>query len=359
MKPDALISVVIPIYNVEPFLAQCLNSVRNQTHRNLEIICVNDGSTDGSLRIARELAADDDRFVIIDKVNEGYGASCNMGIDAARGEWISIIEPDDWIDARMYETMLAFAARFDEPVDIVKTPWIDVIDWDDEKTMREAKCSLAGRIPTSRKPFDLSRHLALIEAHPSIWSALYRRAFLNEKGIRFVPYSGAGWADNPFLVETLGQARCIVYLDEPFYHYRCELPGAKHADASVERIAMPFERWMEMARVLDRLGIKDSGVLRSHDLRGFNYAHEAMNAYGADNETVQEKTREMFAMMDEKRVLSNPKLRRSRKQLYLDMMCIDKKAPMTPKRLPYLLKETTLTLRSRGMQSIADKLKRR
>ena len=86
-----LVSVVIPIYNAEATLDECLRSVEAQTHADLEIICVNDGSTDGSARIARDHAARDTRIVVIDKSNEGYGASCNRGIGAARGTWVAIV----------------------------------------------------------------------------------------------------------------------------------------------------------------------------------------------------------------------------------------------------------------------------
>ena len=119
------VSVVIPIYNAERFLDQALSSVEKQTHRNLEIICVNDGSTDGSLDIIKAHAARDDRYIVIDKQNEGYGASCNKGIEVAKGEWIAIFEPDDWIESGMYGDMLAFAGREcpDAVVDVIKTPY--------------------------------------------------------------------------------------------------------------------------------------------------------------------------------------------------------------------------------------------
>lgn len=87
----ALVSVIVPTYNTEAFLDQCLLSIRNQTHTELEILCVNDGSTDGSLAIMQRHAAEDARIRIIDKENGGYGAGCNRGIAEARGEWVSIL----------------------------------------------------------------------------------------------------------------------------------------------------------------------------------------------------------------------------------------------------------------------------
>ena len=104
-----LISVIIPIYNVEKYLAQCLASVQAQTYANLEIICVNDGSTDGSLAILEAHAAQDERITIVDKSNAGYGAACNLGLAGAHGDWISIVEPDDYLEPNTYEMLLAQA----------------------------------------------------------------------------------------------------------------------------------------------------------------------------------------------------------------------------------------------------------
>ena len=237
----ALVSVIVPTYNTEAFLDQCLLSIRNQTHTELEILCVNDGSTDGSLAIMQRHAAEDARIRIIDKENGGYGAGCNRGIAEARGEWVSIIEPDDWIDSTMYEEMLAFAAGFSRPVDIVKTPWWDIKYWDDPERMKPYPCLLTGRVRRSEAPATIRELPQLLAYHPAIWSALYRRDFLLEAGIRFPEYPGAGWADNPFLIDTMCQARGIVYLDRPFYRYRADLPGSTRNHATPEAVTRPFD----------------------------------------------------------------------------------------------------------------------
>ena len=120
---NQLVSIIVPVFNAEPYLAQCLDSILAQTHRELEVICLNDGSTDGSLAIMQAYAARDERIRVIDKQNQGYGATCNRGLEEARGAWISIVEPDDWIEPGMYADMLAFEATFNDPADIVKTPY--------------------------------------------------------------------------------------------------------------------------------------------------------------------------------------------------------------------------------------------
>ena len=99
------VSVVIPCYNVEKYLHQCLDSVVNQTLKELEIICVNDGSKDSTLAIIQEYAARDDRIRIVDKPNGGYGESMNRGFDLATGEYIGIIESDDYAELDMFEKL--------------------------------------------------------------------------------------------------------------------------------------------------------------------------------------------------------------------------------------------------------------
>ena len=96
------ISVVIPIFNAEKTLRRCLSSICSQNYNDLEIICVNDGSSDNSLKILKEIAKQDSRIKIINKKNSGYGAAVNSGIKKSSGTYLSIIEPDDYIDQGFY-----------------------------------------------------------------------------------------------------------------------------------------------------------------------------------------------------------------------------------------------------------------
>ena len=101
-----LISVIVPVYNVEKYLRRCLDSIINQTYEHLQIICVNDGSTDNSLIILEEYAARDSRINIISQENQGLSEARNRGLRCARGEYISFIDSDDWIDGYYYESMV-------------------------------------------------------------------------------------------------------------------------------------------------------------------------------------------------------------------------------------------------------------
>ena len=113
------ISLVIPCCNVEKYVEQSVRSAMNQTLRDIEIICVNDGSTDSTLSILQKLAEEDERIKIIDKPNSGYGNSMNVGFDAARGEYIGILESDDFIEENMLELHYYLAKTND--VEVVKS----------------------------------------------------------------------------------------------------------------------------------------------------------------------------------------------------------------------------------------------
>ena len=105
-RPSPVISVIIPVYNVEKYLAKCIHSVQNNTYKHLEIICINDGSTDNCLDILRYFASRDTRMIIIDQNNEGLSAARNAGLARATGEYVSFIDSDDFIHPLYFETLL-------------------------------------------------------------------------------------------------------------------------------------------------------------------------------------------------------------------------------------------------------------
>ena len=110
------ISVIIPVYNVEPYIRQCLDSVVHQTYKNLEIIIVDDGSPDNCGAICDEYAANDERIQVIHKENGGLASARNTGIEYASGEWIAFVDSDDWCKTDYYEQLMSHMCK--DPVDI-------------------------------------------------------------------------------------------------------------------------------------------------------------------------------------------------------------------------------------------------
>lgn len=351
---ESLVSIIVPIYNTEKYLAQCLDSICGQTYKNLEIILIDDGCTDGSPQIIDSYAAIDPRIKPIHKKNGGYGAGCNRGIEEATGRWISIIEPDDYIEPTMYQEMLDFAASFDEDIDIVKAAWTDLRDWDDPKTLKTFPAAVTMKIPTSRRPFTLAEDPRLIATHPSIWSAIYRRDFLNEKGIRFIEYPGAGWADNPFLVETMCQAQAILYLNKCFYNYRTDLPGSTYDHKTDAAVTRPFDRWNTMLDIMERIGVTDEGILAAHYVRGFDYARGAIVDDGEDNPLVKENVRKMFLRMKPEIVAKMCELPTSRRRYYYEVTGLPMPGNTHLARAAYLLGQASYELKSFGALGVAD-----
>ena len=114
------VSVIIPTYNVEPYLVECMESITRQTLKDIEIICINDGSTDGSLKILKEYAAKDDRIKIVDKENGGYGIGMNIGLDMATGEYIEIfVNPKN--PTELYEPADNFSSE-----DYINSEWVTI-----------------------------------------------------------------------------------------------------------------------------------------------------------------------------------------------------------------------------------------
>lgn len=314
--PD--ISVIVPIYNAENYLDQALDSIQAQTMDTIEILCLNDGSTDGSLNIMQRHAEEDSRIRVIDKQNEGYGATCNRGIDEARGLYISIVEPDDWIEPDMYADMFIYASTFDAMIDIVKTPYWRIFMPD---TPKQAKlhCSYHHRVKPPTQPFTIDQAAHLLCHHPSIWSALYRRGFIEENNIRFMPIPGAGWADNPFLVETLCQAKTIIYLDKPYYCYREDTPE-KSTQFARRSTLLPLQRWNDMMDVLERLNVTDENVLRAQNSRGFTYLSGIIEEVDLGHPEVRKAAIQMFKRMDPELVLSDPEISPGCKRMFLELL---------------------------------------
>ena len=214
----------------------------------------------------------------------------------------------------------------------------------------EIKGYLCSRLKTSLKPTDITQKTPMLEKHPSIWSAIYRRDFLTENKIRFPEYPGAGWADNPFLIDTLVSANSIIYLDKPYYHYRVDLPGTTSNHETDELIARPFDRWCEMTNRLHKNNVTDECVWRAHYKRGFDYIHGAIVDDGWENPIVQEKARQVFDMMNPELVFQTETYYPKVRALYAEIEGLDVVMPKCePRQLIFYAKETVIFLRQRGL----------
>ncbi len=213
--PTPKISVIIPVYNSEKFLKKSLDSIRFQTYQNLEIICIDDGSTDNSLEILKDYAKVDERFVVFNKQNEGPGRARNIGINMASGDYISFVDSDDWLLLDLYEKFRV-SVKSDTDIylfnaesyvrgynDIVPMVLFTMDDWrseNDDKSYTYRDC---------KRPF--SGNLAA-------WNRIYKTNFLRDNHIYFperVKFEDVYFATKCFL-----EAKSIQINPNVFYRYR-------------------------------------------------------------------------------------------------------------------------------------------
>lgn len=209
------LSIVVPCCNVELYLDECLKSIVNQTFKDIEIICVNDGSKDNTLGIIQSYAAKDKRIKIIDKPNSGYGDSMNKGFAMATGEYIGIVESDDFIEPGMFEKLYETAIEHD--ADVVKSNfwfyWSKPEKNELHEYFRKEECNKVIR------PYEYDNG-SLFGRKPSIWSAIYKKEFLDENEINFLPTPGASFQDTSFTFKVYSSAERMVCLYDAFLHYR-------------------------------------------------------------------------------------------------------------------------------------------
>lgn len=216
------VSVVLPIYNAEPYLRECLDSIVNQTLKDIEIICVNDGSTDNSLNIIKEYAARDIRIRYIDKPNAGYGQTMNAGIDLARGEYIGIVEPDDFIKLDMYETLYNKAKELN--LDVIKADYCEFLGENKQYTYVNRKVfngpdSFYNRVLT---PIKDEKILYVFAINPA---GIFKHSFLDKYKIRHNETPGAAYQDNGFWAQTTYLADKLYFMNRVFYCYRQDNPN--------------------------------------------------------------------------------------------------------------------------------------
>ena len=208
------VSVLVPVYNVKKYLRQCLDSLVAQTLDAIEFVCIDDGSTDGCSEILDEYAKKDARFRVIHKENSGYGASMNVGLRAAKGEYISIVESDDFADAEMFERLYDVAER--QQAEVVRSNFWAMTQ---EGSMFWESC--AGH-PYNRVFCPMEEAPELIMALPTIWSSVYRRDFLAENDIWFHETPGASYQDVSFAFEVVSSAKRYFIVKDAWLHYRMD-----------------------------------------------------------------------------------------------------------------------------------------
>lgn len=202
------VSVIVPVYNVKEYLEKCLNSLVNQSLNDLEIICVNDGSTDNSLEILEKYAKDFPQIKILNQKNAGLSAARNAGIKAATGKYIGFVDSDDWVDTDFFEKLYKSAERNDADIaaaGIIKVKGKkqnSIVSYDEEKVISY----IQDKIKCCNVP-----------KYCYVWNKIYKSSKLKEFNVDF--FEGANFEDVRFTIRALYYLEKFVTVPDTFYYY--------------------------------------------------------------------------------------------------------------------------------------------
>ena len=229
------ISLIIPVYNTELYLKQCLESAINQTYDNIEIICIDDGSTDNSGAIIDEFCKKDNRIVVIHQENHGESNARNQGLKIATGDYIAFMDCDDWIEPQMYETLVKVMEKND--VDVVASSWC--------KDIGDRSIRICNRLIPSLDKISGRQLMEYVyrrddyQGFAYMWNKLYKRHLIysggNNSPILFDESLELG-GDVLFLAEVLLNVNDAIYIDDAFYHYRQRTESGCHTENINKRL---------------------------------------------------------------------------------------------------------------------------
>ena len=217
LNREIKVSILMPSLNVRPYIEECLDSVVNQTLKEIEIICIDAGSTDGTIEIIEEYKRKDDRIKIIKSPIKSYGYQMNLGLDAALGTYIGIVETDDCIRENMYEDLVRIADEND--VDMLKANFRRFYGDINNRRFNER-----AMIDPEVVPYDTvvnpAEMLGVFKGNNVIWSGIYKTSFIRENGIRFNETPGASYQDNGFWFITTCKAKRVMFISKDYYMVR-------------------------------------------------------------------------------------------------------------------------------------------
>ena len=241
------VSVIIPVYNVEKYLARCLDSVLGQSFHDIEVLCIDDGSTDSSPEILRRYADRDARIRIITQENQGVSAARNAGLDAAKGEWIAFVDSDDEVMPDIWETLLTEVR--DEDAVCFSAEEIQIKDGK-QTTIHSGYFDVKYAGPQKLADNDL------FDISMTVWDKLYRRCKVEEIVLRFP--EGMRFEDNVFVLNFFALYRNVRFYKKKLYKYfRHESSFTIHISHKKENISFDY------IRILDHIHVfwKKNGLL--------------------------------------------------------------------------------------------------
>ena len=213
MMPSPLISIIVPVYNVEKYVSQCLDSLVNQTYKNIEIILVNDGSTDRSGLICNEFAAKDHRIKVVNQNNQGVSASRNKGLTIAKGEYIGFVDSDDFCHPNMYETLLQNLIEAKS----------DIVICEYQRLIKGKVIPVVFPYPTNISKYEFLKLILTLPRYErrhvhgaTSFNKLYTREIIGNTTFR----TTNGSEDEIFLFELAKKTDAVTFIHTPLYFFR-------------------------------------------------------------------------------------------------------------------------------------------
>lgn len=225
------LSVILPSYNVSTYIEECIQSVLGQAVCDMEIICVDAGSTDGTAEIIDRLAKEDARIKAIISDKKSYGYQVNLGISEACGEYIQIVETDDMLAPGACEKLIRKADE--TQADVVKGNYYLIKQYINGQCVTDVFEQFATNKYEYGRALNATECPMLYHLDSGIWRGIYRRSFILGNDIRLCETQGAAYQDIGFIVRVLMKAKRFVYIDDYVYYYRANRPGASSVNPNV------------------------------------------------------------------------------------------------------------------------------
>lgn len=208
MNQKTKVSIIIPVFNTEKYLKRCIDSLIQQTLKEIEIICVNDGSKDKSLNILEEYAQKDSRITIINKSNEGQSIARNIGIQKAKGEYIGFVDSDDWVDKDFYEKLYNTATKTNSEIAVAGIIRL-------HKFNRKNHLLIKDCISTDN--YQKKIEICDVPDKSYVWNKIYKRSELQKNNLTFKP--GVIYEDVIFTPQVLNKLKRLVSVPNTYYYY--------------------------------------------------------------------------------------------------------------------------------------------
>lgn len=254
------ISIIMPSLNVKKYITQCIESVLVQTLEDYEVICIDAGSTDGTKEMIEQYASKDNRIKLIKSEVKSYGYQVNMGIELAKGDYIAILETDDYIDGDMYRRL--YEAAQQDKLDYAKADFDIIYEYNSKHINRKAfveKDFIFGREEHNRykRVFNAQEYPQIFTKDVNVWSGIYKREFLNKHNIRFNESAGAAFQDIGFKMLVFTYADRMECIDYSGYRYRTEREGCSTCNNKVLKYA-----YQEFKRLIEDIHIDDTKTFK-------------------------------------------------------------------------------------------------